>query len=267
MIIYTYDEIGILDSNLNQVVSYEYDSWGNTISIKDANGNTITSSSNIGIINPYRYRSYRYDTEIGLYYLNSRYYNPEWGRFINADGLVSTGQGLLSHNMYVYCNNSPINTMDENGDTAIAIAIAYGLTKALIATVGFATGLLVGGAIVDYTRAKEQSQTKTMDRAEPITKTKSKPKDVVIYRYGGTNPSNLTPKEKDKDNGLSFSTIPQLGSAVTTINTINATGILYAVQDRPFHVSIKPVGASISDWIEAGSNSIWTQTLKSVVIK
>ena len=167
--------------------------------------------------------------------------------------------------MYVYCNNSPINTMDENGDTAITIAIAYGLTKALIATIGFATGLLVGGAIVDYSR--EQAQAKAKERVEPITKTKSKPKDVIIYRYGGTNPGNLTPKEKDKDDGLSFSTIPQPDSAVTTINTINATGILYAVQDRPFHVSIKPVGASMSDWIEAGSNSIWTQTLKSVVIK
>ena len=167
--------------------------------------------------------------------------------------------------MYVYCNNSTINTMDENGDTAITIAIAYGLTKALIATIGFATGLLVGGAIVDYSR--EQAQAKAKERVEPITKTKSKPKDVIIYRYGGTNPGNLTPKEKDKDDGLSFSTIPQPGSAVTTINTINATGILYAVQDRPFHVSIKPVGASMSDWIEAGSNSIWTQTLKSVVIK
>ena len=87
MIIYTYDEIGkiiglnyndtqyyyirngqndvigILDSNLNQVVSYEYDSWGNTISIKDANGNNITDPNNIGNINPYRYRSYRYDSE------------------------------------------------------------------------------------------------------------------------------------------------------------------------------------------------------------
>ena len=157
MIIYTYDEngniiglnynntqyyyirngqndvIGILDSNLNQVVSYEYDSWGNTISIKDANGNNITSSSNIGIINPYRYRSYRYDTETGLYYLNSRYYNPEWGRFINADNLVSTGQGLLSHNMYAYCNNNPIMNADPNGHLAL-ISFIIGVVATAIIT-------------------------------------------------------------------------------------------------------------------------------------
>lgn len=109
------DIVGILDSNLNQVVKYEYDSWGNILSIKDASGNNITSSSNIGIINPYRYRSYRYDTETGLYYLQSRYYNSEWGRFINADAYVQTGQGMLDKNMYAYCENNPINRADSSG--------------------------------------------------------------------------------------------------------------------------------------------------------
>lgn len=82
------DIIGILNSNLEQIVRYEYDSWGNIISITDNNGNAITDETNIGLINPYRYRSYRYDSEIDMYYLNSRYYNPEWGRFINADGIM-----------------------------------------------------------------------------------------------------------------------------------------------------------------------------------
>ena len=109
------DIIGILDSNLNQVVSYEYDSWGNIISIKDANGNQITDSNNIGLINPYRYRSYRYDTETGLYYLQSRYYNPEWGRFISADIYIVKGQDVLSSNIYAYCDNNPINAVDSNG--------------------------------------------------------------------------------------------------------------------------------------------------------
>ena len=124
------DVIGILDSNLNQVVSYEYDSWGNTISIKDANGNTITSSSNIGIINPYRYRSYRYDTEIGLYYLNSRYYNPEWGRFINADSILI--ERLLGLNLYSYCYNNAVNSIDSNGNMAIPIEQAIELSSQYI---------------------------------------------------------------------------------------------------------------------------------------
>lgn len=61
----------------------------------------ITDKLGTAHINPYRYRNYRYDRET----VQSKYYNPEWGRFINADAMISTGQGLLSHNMYAYCEN------------------------------------------------------------------------------------------------------------------------------------------------------------------
>ena len=66
------DTIGLFDSAGTQVVSYTYDSWGKLIST------TGSLASTVGVSNPYRYRGYRYDTETGLYYLNSRYYNPEW---------------------------------------------------------------------------------------------------------------------------------------------------------------------------------------------
>ena len=66
-------------------------------------------------MNPFRYRGYYYDTETGLYYLQSRYYDPEIGRFINADGLVSTGQGVLGNNMFAYCENNWVNFSDPSG--------------------------------------------------------------------------------------------------------------------------------------------------------
>ena len=88
-----------------------------------------------------------------------------------------------------------------------------------------------------------------------------------MYRYGGANPGNLTPKAKDKFTGLSFSTVPMPGAAMTTIGTLNATGVVFAVQDGPTHVSVRPVGATMDDWINAGSNSIWTTAVKSVVVK
>ena len=61
----------------------------------------------------FAFSGYVYDTESGLYYLQSRYYNPETSRFINADILVSTGQGLLGNNMFAYCGNNPVSRIDS----------------------------------------------------------------------------------------------------------------------------------------------------------
>ena len=97
------DVVAILNSSGATVVTYTYDVWGKLLSTTD------TTDENLGYHNPLRYRGYVYDNETGLYYLQSRYYNPEIGRFISADGLVSTGQGLLGYNMFAHCNNSPIN--------------------------------------------------------------------------------------------------------------------------------------------------------------
>ena len=109
------DIIGITDENFNKIVEYEYDSWGNIITIKDNNGNIITDESHIGIINPFRYRSYYYDKETKLYYLNSRYYNPEWGRFINCDSYLGVSEDILGYNLYIYVSNNPINNSDNTG--------------------------------------------------------------------------------------------------------------------------------------------------------
>uniref|UniRef100_UPI0025C57E2B RHS repeat-associated core domain-containing protein n=1 Tax=Clostridium sp. UBA4548 TaxID=1946361 RepID=UPI0025C57E2B len=83
--------------------------WGKLISIEG------TLKDTVGVKNPYRYRGYRYDTETGLYYLQSRYYNPEWGRFINADALGGSVGELLGHNIFAYTKNNPINMSDKNG--------------------------------------------------------------------------------------------------------------------------------------------------------
>ena len=103
------DVIRLIDGSNNTVVEYTYDSWGRLLSC------TGSLASTLGTQNPFRYRGYVYDTETGLYYLQTRYYDPEVGRFINADIYVSTGQGVLGNNMYAYCANGPIARYDVDG--------------------------------------------------------------------------------------------------------------------------------------------------------
>ena len=88
------DVVAIFDDDGNRVVEYTYDAWGNILSVSGSMADTI------GAINPLRYRGYVYDRETGLYYLQSRYYNPTIGRFINADGIVGTGGSLIGYNLF-----------------------------------------------------------------------------------------------------------------------------------------------------------------------
>ena len=76
-------------------------------------------ASTLGVANPFRYRSYYYDTESGLYYLNSRYYDAKVCRFVNADSYVSTGQGFLGYDMYAYCLNNPVSYSDPAGNVCV----------------------------------------------------------------------------------------------------------------------------------------------------
>ena len=105
---------------------YQYDSWGKLLAVKDSYGNDISSDkNNIANINPIRYRGYYYDTETGLYYLQSRYYDPVMGRFVNADSIADTGAGLLATNLYIYAANNPINNSDPTGHWIIKDAIKW----------------------------------------------------------------------------------------------------------------------------------------------
>ena len=103
------DVTGIVNDQGQTVVTYAYDAWGNILSTTD------TTTNNLGTLNPLRYRGYVFDQDSGLYYLQSRYYNPVIGRFINADGLTSTSQGLVGNTMFVYCLNNPTNFSDTTG--------------------------------------------------------------------------------------------------------------------------------------------------------
>ena len=125
------DVTAVLDESGRKVAQYVYDMWGKLVGVYDGAGKAVTDPEHIALRNPFRYRGYMYDEESGLYYLQSRYYDPVTGRFVNADGFVSTGTGLMGNNMFAYCNNNPVMNVDPSGLRPIAeiqasIALAKG---------------------------------------------------------------------------------------------------------------------------------------------
>ena len=114
------DVVGLLNSSGELVVEYKYDPWGKlleTIIGVDETDSKYAAYNNMGLRNPLRYRGYIYDRDTGLYYLQSRYYDPAIGRFINADTYTTTdADGILSSNMFAYCENNPVNRSDPNGE-------------------------------------------------------------------------------------------------------------------------------------------------------
>ena len=127
------DVIAIYDASGEKKVEYAYDAWGNC---------TIVYAEDLAFANanPIRYRGYYFDRETGLYYLNARYYSPEWRRFISPDDTEyldpETPNGL---NLYAYCGNDPVNYADPSGHSVILISLIIG------AAIGFGTA-----AYIDY---------------------------------------------------------------------------------------------------------------------
>ena len=139
--IYSYNGIG----NGNRKVEYAYDAFGNCSIV-------YGTSHDLARRNPIRYRGYYFDRETGLYYLNARYYNPQWRRFISPDSPdyldPETPNGL---NLYAYCYNDPVNYADPSGqkaewyDVLACIGMALFVASAIVLTAGLA-GVVIGGA-------------------------------------------------------------------------------------------------------------------------
>ena len=126
------DILKVITATGTEAATYTYDAWGRV----------LTSTGDLADINPLRYRGYYYDVETGLYYLQSRYYDPEVCRFINPDAFATTdADGVLSANMFAYCENNPIRNTDSTG--------AIGVTTLIRAATGAVTSLIGGLAAGD----------------------------------------------------------------------------------------------------------------------
>ena len=138
------DIVAIYNASGEKIGSYIYDAWGIcTVTVESTN--TTLENKIVRILNPFRYRGYYYDTESGWYYLQSRYYDPQVGRFINADGIVGANGGITGYNMFAYCNNNPVMYFDPSGFMA-----GYGLSSKVCQRelLGTGGGAGIGGAVV-----------------------------------------------------------------------------------------------------------------------
>ena len=145
------DIVGIVDSAGSLVVEYKYDAWGKPTLVR-----TLTTAYEaLAELNPFRYRGYVWDSEIELYHISERYYNPNNGRFVNKDTTdvlflpyFQAGQ----YNLFAYCLNNPINDMDDDGQLSWLAKIAIGAAAVAVgaivtvATGGAALPALVAGA-------------------------------------------------------------------------------------------------------------------------
>ena len=203
------DIVGITDRQGNVLVTYTYDTWGKLISITGSMANTI------GIINPFRYRGYYYDTETGFYYCNSRYYDPEVSRFISADTtdlLSATPMALTDKNLYAYCDNNPVVRIDRGGQfwetifdvislgaSIVEVCITptdpwawAGLAGDAIDLIPFATGVGEVTRAVKTTVKVADKATDVVDTAKTIYKTADASSDIrkatgsyeILYKSG-----------------------------------------------------------------------------------
>ena len=135
--------VGLTNSSGDLVIEYVYDPWGSLLETKigvDESNSKYSVYNNMALRNPLRYRGYIYERDTGFYYLQSRYYDPAIGRFINADSYASTdATGLLSTNMFAYCENDPVCKVDVSGRATVSIFADLNAT--LLLGVGIGIGV------------------------------------------------------------------------------------------------------------------------------
>ena len=182
------DVIAIVDCNFYRVVSYRYDSWGKIIFCEGALKNTL------GSLNPFRYRGYVYDEETSLYYLQSRYYNPEFGRFISADNITEALKQLIGINLYAYCANNPISLSDYNGR---GFSLANIVSKILSPIVKTVKKMFTSvAAQVQLVVNRVSAQTRATNKTNALEK--SRKNNILSFTAPEKNLANSIMYEADK---------------------------------------------------------------------
>ena len=253
------DVVGLVKSSGTSVVSYTYDAWGNPESISGSMASTL------GAANPFRYRSYYFDTESGLYYLMSRYYDPVVGRFLNADYALGVNQDSATYNLYVYCGNNPITRMDikglfweEIGDffTSVGNGIVEGVK---------AVGNFVANSVKNYARDYSYE---VIEHNMNAAKDKYNESTVGINGLNPDAPVQVTIDPKHPDRLDSTKTNPNITieDSYKVKSKYEMEAILTVVKNSPefdADVFTRSMNSYISEW--KGHNALYTLDVFGII--
>ena len=239
--------ISIVNSSGTEVVHYVYDAWGRLLS------KTGTLATTLGTLNPFRYRGYVFDEETGLYYPQNRYYNPAWGRFINADAEILCDFTLWDAKRFTYCANNSIRHEDTNGngfwdalqkvaEAALVVAAVALVAAVVIGTGGGAGfGLVGGGALANATAASTLVSAATVTGAAGATLLLA---SKAGCDFSGSKQKKGTPRNNQAQNKQ----FDEAGRELRKNHNINMT------QDkiRRLHNAVSHRGYDLQEIIETG---------------
>ena len=184
------DVVVIYNSLGDLKVSYTYDPWGKLLSVES---DFDQYERDVSLLNPFRYRGYYYDNETGLYYLQSRYYDPEVGRFINCDDVryIGATQTELSYNVFAYCENEPISFIDILGYKKNYSVIKNKYSQAQILKIAY--NLYIKSGLFNYkvTISRIKIKNKTIIAAIPN----------FVWKYYSSNIPNISIIMQANNNG------------------------------------------------------------------
>ena len=185
------DIVAVYDTSTGkQLIGYKYNAWGVCTTSYYNSGSTTTATKN-----PFKYRGYYYDSNLGLYYLQSRYYDQNTGRFINADSALS--HSMLGYNMFAYCENNPVNYYDptgEDGEEAVLLPLfGLPLLDGHIPIGDILAFAIILCMIVAAAKADTPPQPKVSEEEPPDISPESEDAEEI----GDDADSSITEEEKD----------------------------------------------------------------------
>lgn len=216
------DVVGIVRDDGTLVAEYSYGDFGESGLVTDSNG------SGIAYLNPFRYRSYYFDQDLGLYYLRSRWYSPELRRFLSSDSpkvlLQQASKSELLLNKYAYCSNNPISYVDPNGKNVVAAATLGAVVPAFPWLVPFLVVLFVAVVVVAVVGIVAESSQGTSGG------TINNPTNPGVSQYepipSVAEPPLISEPIAEGDNGVTEQPIPSLNDYLTNASVIAGFSVL-----------------------------------------